>query len=90
MNWCKYNAQEESHKGRIKTGITKRKPVKILKDDKCIGIFESISDIAEQSEKLFGVKLLNSKIGSVCNGKRKTHKGYTFEYVESSDMDASK
>lgn len=90
LNWCKYNAQEESHKGRIKTGITKRKPVKILKDDKCIGIFESISELAEQSEKLFGVKLLNSEIGSVCNGKRKTHKGFTFKYVESSDMDASK
>lgn len=63
---------------------TKRKlskPVEIFKDGNSLGIFSSASELERKSEKLFGVKLLSSKISTVCTGKRKFHKGYTFKHV---------
>ncbi|NGU31094.1 hypothetical protein G6Z34_13465 [Clostridium perfringens] len=56
--------------------------VEIFKDNKSLGVFESCSELERQSEKLFGVKLFQSNIGHVCLGRRKSHKGFTFKYVE--------
>lgn len=78
LNWCSYNGKLEMKK----SGKRHCKKVEIFKYGISLGIFESLTELENQSEELFGVKLLQTKIGSVCNGKRKQHKGYTFAYVK--------
>lgn len=68
LGWCKYDANFA-------------KKVEIFKDNKSLGIFPSCCELTRQSEKLFGVRLSSSKISSVCRGKGKHHKGFTFRYV---------
>jgi len=46
-----------------------------------LGKFESSAELERQSEKLFGVKLGNTAISSVCLNKYKYHKGYTFMFI---------
>lgn len=83
LGWCDYNPKEELKKTWIKKGqvLNKGKEVEIFKDNKSLGIFKSCADLSRQSEKLFGVKLDGSNISAVCNGKFKTHKGFTFRYI---------
>lgn len=81
LGWCNYNAKNEMKKNGLKSGKSLGKPVEILKDGQSLGVFSSCSELERQSEKLFGVKLLSSSISSVCNGKRLSHKEYTFKYI---------
>lgn len=82
LGWCYYNSKDEMRKNNIKNGIIRSKVVKILKDDISLGVFKSTRELSRQSEELFGIKLSNSSISQVCNGKSKQHKGYTFKYIE--------
>lgn len=82
LGWCNYNGRKNNNKGLIYGRIIKRKKVEIFKDNKSLGEFESLIELERQSEKLFGVKLNNSKISMVCNGKKKQYKGYTFKHVD--------
>ena len=86
MGICDYNPKEEVRR----SGKIRCKSVEIFKNGNSLGVFNSINELAEQSEKLFGVKLNPNSIRNVCDGARKSNKGFTFKYVESSDMDASK
>lgn len=81
LGWVNYNSKEEVRKSVSKNGKSNSKSVEIFKDGISLGIFESCAELERQSEDLFGVKLLTSKIGSVCLGNRKHHKGFTFKYV---------
>jgi hypothetical protein len=82
IGWCIYNSQKEKKKGNIKnSGKSQRKQVEIFKDKISLGVFESGSDLERQSEKLFGVKLLQGEISKVCLEKRKYYKGFSFKYV---------
>lgn len=81
VGWCKYDSQEERVKSSTHNGKANGKPVEIFKDGISLGILPSASELGRQSEKLFGVKLLNSKISGVCTGDRKSYKGYSFKYV---------
>lgn len=81
LNWCNYNGKFEQRKGSIKSGKLKGKAVEIFKDEKSLGIFPSCAELERQSEELFGVKLLNSSISQVCNGKKQQYKGFTFKYI---------
>ncbi|WP_057232529.1 hypothetical protein [Clostridium perfringens] len=81
LGWCEYEPKEELRKSVSKKGKNS-KMVEIFKDNKSLGVFESCSELERQSEKLFGVKLFQSNIGHVCLGRRKSHKGFTFKYVE--------
>lgn len=81
LGWVNYNPKEEVRKSVSKNGKSNSKSVEIFKDGISLGIFESCAELERQSENLFGVKLLTSKIGSVCLGNRKHHKGFTFKYV---------
>ena len=56
-----------------------KKRIKIIETN---DIFESITECDEQSEKLYGVKLDKRNICAVLKGKRKSHKGFHFEYVD--------
>ena len=76
---CEYNAKEEKDKTLAIGRTKKRKPIMCIENGM---IFESILDCEKQSLEIFGVKLLNGNISSVCNGKYKKYKGYTFKYIE--------
>lgn len=80
-NWIEYDSEKEMINIGIKCGKSRRKMVEIFKNETSLGVFSSCSELERLSEKLFNVKLNNSKISMVCNGKQKTHKGYTFKYV---------
>lgn len=86
LSWCCYSGEDEIIKNNLrnKERVNKalKKKIEILKDGKSLGIFESITNLERESEKIFGVKLLGSKITTVAKGKRPHHKGYTFKYVE--------
>ena len=78
LNLCSYNPKEEKKKNYAKI----KKQIEIFKNDKSLGVFESVSELSRQSEKLFGIYLNLKSISAVANGKRKSHKGYTFKYVD--------
>lgn len=81
LGWCNYNPKEELKKTVSQNGKRNGKKVEIFKNRLSLGIFKSASELERQSEELFGVKLLSSNVGSVCLGKLKHYKGYTFEYI---------
>lgn len=82
LKWCDYNVIEERNKGYKKARITKGKPVEIYKDGvKLYKTFPSCCELERRSLELFNVKLNNSKISMVANGKIKTYKGFEFKYV---------
>ncbi|HEY8804251.1 MAG TPA: hypothetical protein VIM42_03935, partial [Clostridium sp.] len=85
LGWCEYNLEDSEilRKQRVKKGTKKAcsKKVEIFKDNKSLGIFPSCCELDRQSQKIFGVKLLQSSISHVCIGKQKQHKGYTFKYI---------
>jgi flagellar biosynthesis GTPase FlhF len=69
LGWCEYNPKEHYKK------------VEVFKDNKSLGIFSSCAELERQSEKLFGIKLLNQSISDVCNSKKSQYKGFTFKYI---------
>jgi hypothetical protein len=73
---------EEMKKRNSKNGKSNSKQVEIFdKNGVSLDIFESATELERQSEELFGVKLLQSAISSVCKGKYPKYKGYTFKYI---------
>ena len=81
LGWCNYNPKEEQLKSNSKSGKKKGKPVEIFKSGVSLGEFKSVAELERQSEKLFGVKLINSGISLVCLGKQTNHKGFNFKYL---------
>lgn len=81
LNWCDYNNKWYIQKSIERTRKLRAKKVGIFKDNVLLGTFESMTELVRQSEQLFGVKFSQSKISLVCNGKVKTHKGYTFKFI---------
>ena len=60
----------------------KGKQVEVFKEGVSLGIYESCNELSRKSLNDFGVEFLISEISNVCNGKRKSHKGYTFKYIK--------
>ena len=60
----------------------KGKQVEVFKEGVSLGIYESCNELSRKSLNDFGVEFLISEISNVCNGKRKSHKGYPFKYVK--------
>ena len=60
--------------------------MKIIKDNKTLGVFKSITELERQSLSLFGVQLWSGYIIDVCNKKRKYYKGYYFEYISKDEL----
>ena len=81
LNWCYYSPINENIKHASKCGKSNGKPIKMFKDNVCIGMFESAHELERQSKKLFNVKLNCNGICKVCRGEYKTHKGFTFKYI---------
>ena len=81
IGWCSYDTKEEKARLSNERGVANGKQLEIFKDNISLGLFKSCAELERQSEELFGVKLLKSRISSVCNGKRPHHKGFTFKYI---------
>lgn len=81
LGWCFYNAEEELKKSGLKQGIANGKPVEIFKNGQSMGVFNSCGQLERESQRLFGIKLIQSMISMVCTGKRKQYKGFTFNYI---------
>jgi hypothetical protein len=85
LGWCHYDSDEEKQKNNKNNGIRNQercsKQVEIFKDGISLGIFPSATELERQSIKRFGTKLIQSMISTVCLGKRKQYKGYTFQYI---------
>lgn len=79
-DWCNYDTKEETRKSGVKSGNSIGKPIEIFKDGISLGIFSSGTELERQSKELFGIKLLKSCISSVCIGKFKQYKGFTFNF----------
>lgn len=82
LNWCKYDGKSEMRKSGKAIGGLKKKKVNIFKDNICLGTFSSCTELSKESEKVFGTKLSLGHISAVCTGQRKSHKGFTFKYIE--------
>ena len=82
LGWCEYDVKKENEKRKQRAIQSRIKKVAIFKDGKCLGIFESVSELSRRSEDLFGVCLARNNISSVCCGCSKHHKGFTFKYVD--------
>lgn len=81
LGWCNYDSKEEMRKNGLKLGERNRKPIGVYKNGKFLYLFLSVKDLEECSLKIFGVKLNQGNISSVCLGKRKQYKGFTFKYI---------
>lgn len=81
LGWTNYDPRAEAKKGSFKAGKSNGKPIEIFKNGESLGVFESCSELSRQSEGLFGVKLNNGNISSVCNGRYEQYKGFTFKRI---------
>ena len=84
--WCFYDTKEELSKAGKKSGantaINKSKKVAVYKDCDLKGVYSSVTELDRKSEQDFGVKFDFRCISAVCLGRQKTHRGYTFKYLE--------
>ena len=78
LNWCTYNGKEELKKSCRINGKAGTKPIICLENGQ---IFGSATELERNSLEEFGVKLISSNISSVCSGKVKSYKRYTFKYI---------
>ena len=85
IGFCFYSAKD-SIKISSKYVPHRIQPVKIIKDNKTLGVFKSITELERQSLSLFGVQLWSGYIIDVCNKKRKYYKGYYFEYISKDEL----
>lgn len=76
---CSYNKEEIIKYGKTKSG-QRPKQIRVYTNEEEIGIFPSAKETVALMEDLYGVKLQRSKISNCCNGKRKSHQGYFFEF----------
>ena len=81
LGYCKYDDEKDKVDIRENQIKLMGKHIGIFKDGVLLGDFPSVSILEEQSEKLFGVKLLHSGIVQVANGKWEHYKKYTFKYI---------
>ena len=86
LNWCDYTPKEGLAKrdNKNSTLIKQRcsKSIEVYKNGILVGKCESCSELERQSEKLFGVKLVQSAISQVANGGKKQYKGFVFKYSD--------
>jgi len=86
LGWCDYNPIKEREKNFKKAMYTISKPICVYKENILIGQFVSANELYRQSFKLFGVWLVNDTVSQVCNGKRKSYKGFTFQFMSKKEF----
>lgn len=79
---CSYDSKEEAKKIGSKNGKSLGKRIEMFDSSgNSLGVFESATELERQSLELFGIKLLQSGISLVFNGKRKQYKGFKFKCI---------
>ena len=73
LGWCEYDAKKERGGKRVAMYDL---------DGNFIMEEYSTHELARRFFAETGIKLYDSAISEVCNGKRKHHKGYTFKYID--------
>lgn len=77
-SWCHYDgAKELSMKSKRQA-----QKVKVIKDGVCLAIHDSVRELVEVSETLYGSKFNATKVRAVCSGARNKHSNYCFEYYK--------
>lgn len=80
---CSYDAESEKKRGNDKSHINARRKVSVYDNyNNYIDTFESITHLVKVSLDKFGVKFDGGAITHTCKGEQKTHKGFTFKYVD--------
>lgn len=79
MGWCKYDPKEVMKQIGSSNGKKSGKKIEVFKEGELLGVYSSINELERQSESVFGIKLFASNISSVCSGKVKSYKGYSFK-----------
>ena len=79
LNMCNYCGKSEIAKAAI---YVHGKPLEVLKNGISQGIFQSTQQASEYILKNFNVTVKRSSISRVCRGERKSHKGFTFKYID--------
>lgn len=80
---CDYSKEKSDEARRVKLSrLNKERDGKRLIVCETGGIFNSIGELSDMSVELLGVKLNRSCICRVLNGDRKSHKGFTFKYID--------
>jgi very-short-patch-repair endonuclease len=83
--WCCYDSSRERMKNEERRISSTRarlsKKVTVFKDNVCLGIFDSATELSKKSLDLYGVRLVRAHICAVCRGKLKHHKGFIFKYT---------
>jgi hypothetical protein len=74
LGWCDYTPQ-------VRTLPQKRK-VAVFKNEKCIGVFDSIASLVRQSQDVCGMKLNKKLISDLCNSETGEHKGLVLRFAE--------
>ena len=80
LKWCNYSAKEEMIKNGTKNGKNRYKDIEVFENNISLGVFHGALLLERKGEELFGRKLNNSLIISVCKGNRNKHKGLVFKY----------
>lgn len=69
-----------SELGMCSYEFKREKGVNVYKDNVLIETCDSAKDCVEVFKSKYNIKLNRASISSCCNGKRKSHKGFTFEF----------
>ena len=78
FGWCNYDPIKIQTLNAKDKNKSKAKPIVCNETGQ---EFESATECARVSLEVFGVKMLASKIGAVCRGENKNHRGYTFRFL---------
>ena len=90
LGMCDYNLNEANkRRGELCSETRKKKaqPFALFKHGDMVGVFRGITDIAHQSESLYGERLDRSNLYAVINGKRPHTKGYTICCITSEEYE---
>ena len=83
LGLCEYNPKEEKKLvGKYMSNLNKKKIKVISLGGVVMGVYDSVEELREKSEKDFGVNFDKTAISRVANGKRKQAYGYLFEYLD--------
>ena len=80
LGWCNYNPEYEYNKT-----LFKGKVIEIFKNNKSLGIFNTITELSKYSFEMFGEKLYTTEICKACKNNT-SYKGFTFKYVNQFEL----
>lgn len=70
LKWCCYIPRHKYRK------------IRVYKDEKFVGEFESIKDFIQYADEHFDIKILSHSVTAVCQGKYRHTKGFVCEYID--------